>query len=703
MGGDIDYRIGDWSVHPSLNRLDRDGVSVDLEPKLMDLLVCLAEHAGEVVSKETLLDRVWRVEHVSDGTLSHAVAELRRALGDDARRPEYIETIRKRGYRMVAAVSSDASPEATPDTRTETRHRHPRTVMVIALAAVLAAAASIGILRRGGEPSPPPKIVILPFENLGTEAHESFAAGLTDEIISRLASVRGLQVVSRTTAFNFDSTGKSAQDIGAELGVDYILEGAVRWGIDQEPPTVRITPQLIRVDEDGHLWSGQFNRRPHDVLDVQSEIARQIVGQLDLRLARDESEIVNTPPTDNPAAYRAYVEALERRGSFDGGDILTAAQMYRRAVDQDPDFAQAWAGLAEANGAIHHFGYDREPERCETAGRALERARELAPDAPETLRASAFFEYHCRADGLAARAAFEHALDTWPGDALAMAGMAYACRRTGRWEETELWFRRAMELDPRNPTVLWNLGSTLVSGHRYDEGLIFVDRAIELAPDLRFAHFAKCVALWLGWGDTRRAAEVLEQAPGSRDAIWYEYAFRNACYAGDLHAASEIAQESPPGRMSKLQQCLVAYFTDDPETVAVCSEAAAHYRAARDREPDVLWPRLLLTRVLSLAGLHAEALTESATMVAMKPLETDARAHVETLLVRAQILARAGRVDDAVDLVERLLATPSHLSPARLRIDPEWASLRGHPRIEEIIHSDAPMQIDHGASADSSG
>jgi TolB-like protein/DNA-binding winged helix-turn-helix (wHTH) protein/Flp pilus assembly protein TadD len=705
MGGDIDYRIGEWSVQPSLNRLDRDGVSVDLEPKLMDLLVCLAEHAGEVVSKETLLDRVWRVEHVSDGTLSHAVAELRRALGDDARRPEYIETIRKRGYRMVAAVAPDSTPVMATEAGLEASSRPSRRLAFIALALLLAlsAAAWIGIARRGDDPPRVPKIVILPFENLGTEAHESFAAGLTDEIISRLASVRGLQVVSRTTAFNYDSAGRSAPEIGAELGVDYIVEGAVRWSSGGDPQMVRITPQLIRVEEDGHLWSGRFDRRPDNVLDVQSEIARQIVAQLDLRLAREESEVVDTPPTDDPAAYRAFLSALERRGSMDPQDIMTAVQMYRRATEIDPRFAQAWAGLAETNGAMHHFGYDRSPERCENAGSALGRALDLAPSTPATLRASAFFEYHCNRDFTAARSAFEKALERWPGDTLTMRGMAAVCRRNGEWHDAEHWFRRAHSLDPRNPVVLVALGAHLTFTHRYGEALELVDRAIEISPDDRVAHFARFELLLLGWGDVEGAEAVLERAPGPRDAIWYDYAFRCACFAGEYQVAAHLMTEFTPDLQSSFRRCLVATLAGGSDAAGTCEEAIARYRALRDEQPDSQSVRVLLAKTCSLAGRHTDAMAEAQAAVAMRPLDVDVLGHNAAVLVQAQVLGRAGGIDRAVELVEGLLDRPSGLSPALLRIDPEWASLHDDPRIIEIIRADAPSRVDHGASVDTNG
>jgi TolB-like protein/DNA-binding winged helix-turn-helix (wHTH) protein/cytochrome c-type biogenesis protein CcmH/NrfG len=697
------YLIGEWTVFPSLNRIDRDGLTADLEPKLMDLLVCLAESAGEVVSKEDLLDRVWQVAHVSDGTLSHAIAELRRALGDEARHPRYIETIRKRGYRLVAGVQAKSPAEGLVPAAGGRTRRAPRWVMAAGLVIVLVVFAWVGLRHATDRSSEPSRIVVLPFESLGGEADDSFAAGLSDEIISRLAAVRGLQVVSRTTAFSYDTAGKSARDVGRDLGVEYILEGAVRWGLDRDPPTVRITPQLIRVADDGHLWSAAFDRRPEDILDVQSEIARQIVAQLDLRMERQEGQVVGTPPTDSPDAYRAYLKALARRGSMDSQDLFTTVQMYRLAVEADPGFAQAWAGLAEVNGAIHHHGYDRAQERCESAREALDQAQRLAPSAPETMRAGATFEYNCRDNPAAAKAAFGKSLARWPGDALAMRGMAASCRRLGDFDGAETWFRRALELDPRNPTVLFVLGAHLTYLHRYGEAMAIVDRAVEISPDNRLAHFARFELLLLGWGDVAGAAEVLERAPGPRDAIWYEYAFRNACFADDFRRASSLIAESPPGPSSLLHRCLAASLAGDARATEICGDAVVRYRAMRDEQPASQSPRVLLAKACSFAGYHDKALIEAKASVSMRPRETDALGHTAAVTVTAQILGRAGRIEEAVALVEELLTAPSGVSPAILRIDPEWASLRGHPRIEEIIHSGARSDGVHGVPFDAGG
>ncbi len=685
-----DVRIGEWTVRRTLNQIEKDGEEVHLEPKVMDLLLCLTEHRGQVVSKDVLLDRVWGVEHVSEGTLSHAVAELRRALGDDARTPRYIETIRKRGYRLIAQVTSEHLDEPILSIDRRRGVRPAQWVVVLVLIALAVGAYAISGLWIGRDTTRPPRIVILPFENFGEPEHGPFAAGLTDEVIGRLATVKQLRVISATTAFHYDSSGKSARDVARDLDVDYILEGSVRWSTEQDPPVVRISPQLIRAVDDSHVWSASFDRHPADVLDLQSEIARKIVEYLELRLTIAESRMLAASPTNNPAAYRAYLEAIERRGSFSHEDITTAAQMFRRAVEADPDFAQAWAGLAETSGALYHLGYDRRPARCETARRALDRAKELAPEAPETMRAAAFYTYHCEGDAAAARSDFETALLHWPGDTLAMRGMAYACRRTGDWAGAEGWFRRALELDPENPTVLWNLGTVLSAKHHFSEALTLIDRAIAFGPELRSAHFAKIFALWQARGDTHGAAAVLERIPGVRDGTWFGYAVTNACYEGDYEAAVRLARDSPPSFDRSRLLCLTAVLAGNGTAPELCADAISHYGELRDRDPDSLWPHLQLARCRSLAGRHDEALREAETALALRSYDVDALGRTEAELVLAQVLARAGNIESAVERVEKLLAIPSDLSPALLRIDPLWSPVRHHPRIEKILSSTGP-------------
>lgn len=694
------FLIGEWTVHPSLNRIESDSRSEHLEPKIMDLLLCLAEKPGSVVGKRELLDRVWGVEHISDGTLSHAIADLRRKLGDNAREPRYIATIHKRGYRLLSPVRPAAEPDMSKKTALAPSRRRPLWALAAISIIVIATSLWFATQSTPQKSRSSPRIVILPFDNLGGADNEAFTVGVTNEIISRLATLRDLEVISATTAFHLDTRGMSARDIARELHVDYILEGSIRWSSGKEPATVRISPQLIHATDDRHLWQAQFDRKQTDTLDVQSEIARQIAHHLELQLDVAESRILTTPPTNDPGAYRAYLKALERRGSFDQHDIQTSAQMFRLAVQADPQFAQAWAGLAESNSAMHHFGYDRRPDRCESAKQALSMARKLDPAIAETLRATAFYHYHCEGDAQTARIAFEKALQRWPGDTLTMRGLAYACRRTNDWAGAETWLRRALELDPNNATTTWNLGLLLLFRHREAEALATIDEAIALDPSLRGAHFARCNALWQGWADTESVAATLAHVPGPHDSTWFDFAIHNAYFSGDFEAARHLAEDMPPGPLRPYHQCLAAFLSESADSLARCNRAKQEYRDLCAGNQDAQWPHLLLAKSFMLAGNMEEALREAAEAVSMRSIETDVIGHHEALRVQAQIQAAVGQLDQAAERVTQLLRSPSNISPAMLQIDPLWAPLRSHPDLRNSVTDAAPVPAPHSSSPD---
>ena len=273
------FRLGEWSVSPTLNQLARNGAVVHLRPKVMDVLVYLAEHGG-VVPKEEIIAAVWAKEFLAGTALSRAVFELREVLGDEAQQPRYIETIAKRGYRLIAPVVWEEQPSAPAGAAASPPAKRGRLWIGIGALAFLGLTAAAGMLLwgrtttlAGRSAAGEKKLVVLPFENLGPVDDEYLAAGITDEISGRLARVSGLSVISRTSAAQYARTTKTTRQIAQELGVDYLLAGTIRWdkgGADAG--RVRIIPRLIRVTDDTHLWADVYDRVIDDVLAVQADI-----------------------------------------------------------------------------------------------------------------------------------------------------------------------------------------------------------------------------------------------------------------------------------------------------------------------------------------------------------------------------------------------------------------------------------------------
>jgi TolB-like protein/DNA-binding winged helix-turn-helix (wHTH) protein len=317
------FRLGDWLVQPSLNRISRGETTVTLELKVMQVLVCLAENKGDVVTRQYLTEMVWATEFISDNTVTHAITELRNALDDDAKNPTYIETIHRRGYRLVAPVQLVEEAGGRFDvTVAAARPRWPH-VLAVVIAAV------IGLLvilppealfqSRGDAPEREelPRIVVLPFENLGPPDDEYFADGVTEEIISRLSNVSGLRVVSRTSSMYFKDRHMQLRQIGEELNVEFVLEGTIRWdrrgsGDDR----VRITPQLIQVAGDAHLWGESYDRVLEDILAVQPDIAEKVVEKLEDVLSipgrHSVGELIHHPKWDPLRDHPRFQALLER-------------------------------------------------------------------------------------------------------------------------------------------------------------------------------------------------------------------------------------------------------------------------------------------------------------------------------------------------------------------------------------------------------
>jgi len=315
---------------------------------------------------------------------------------------------------------------------------------------------------RSGESRPASErkmLVVLPFENLGPPEQAYFAAGMTEEITSRLAAVSGLGVISRSSAAQYNRTGKTMKEIAGDFGVNYVLDGTVRWNPTADGENkVRITPELIGVADDTQLWSERYDRVIDDIFVVQSEIAAQVVQKLGVTLLVDDQQIIEAKPTENLEAYDYYLRGKDytaRRANRKDAEI--AVQMYEKAVDLDPNFAIAYAALSQARIWVSWvFGQiDQVPKAKE----ALDRARQLAPDLAETHLASGYYYYYGSRDYDRAMEHFNIVQRRQPNDAEVAAAIGFIRRRQGKWEQAAMQLEQAVELDPQNHSVLFVLFS----------------------------------------------------------------------------------------------------------------------------------------------------------------------------------------------------------------------------------------------------
>jgi TolB-like protein/DNA-binding winged helix-turn-helix (wHTH) protein/Flp pilus assembly protein TadD len=725
LGG---FRLDGWSVHQDEGTLCCAGHVVRLEPRVMDVLVYLAAEPGAVVSKEELLAAVWGGAFVEEGALAQAIHSLRKALGDDARQPRFIQTIPKRGYRLVASVVLEemlvqplafpvpAPPAAAPVPEMPAGRKPARLSrwkawlgLACALFGLVAALWLTRAHFRTATPqvgeTPVPavpagrRIVVLPFEDYNKPEDDYFAKGLTEEITKDLASQAALQVISRTSALHYAGVHKPLPEIARELKVDYVLEGSVRWAPGpQGRPRVRITPQLIRAADDAHVWAGAFDREVADIFAVQSEISSQVIAQLGIALTPEQSRALRKAPTDNLEAYRAYLRGLELRNqpSYSPKLVLQAASMFERATELDPKFAAAWAELSQTDCYLA-FNNDRSLSRVDAARKAMERAVALDPDLRSVGLARVYFAYRCQEDYDAAFAQLTEVSKRFPNDAEVLQTQGFVLRRKGRLLEAAEALQRAFALNPLDPKtyiLVWATGDTYRALRNYEVADRFYQQAISLAPDQPF-FWQERVLNKLSWsGDLAAARAILEKAPMPADPGLLTVTFKLDFYARDYRRA---LSRLTPERMRELQQpqeriqlsTLAAIARErmgDPPGALAAAEAnrVELEGLVRSFPKEPFYPGFLAIALAQLGrGDEASALAEKT----VRETRRDAFAGPNIVEFQAMAETLLGRRHEAIGRLSRLLASSYRwpISVHDLRLNPIWDPLHNDPEFKELL------------------
>jgi len=588
---------------------------------------------------------------------------------------------------------TEATPSPVP-----ARRRFFVAPVLVAAALIVGTVAVIWFLRSGVVKGPvetvPPRIVVLPFENLGSPEDEYFADGMTEEIISRLSAVSGLLVISRTSAMQYKGTDKAIRQIGEELNVQYALEGTVRWERTGEGyGRVRITPQLIRVADDTHLWSDRYDRAIESVFEVQSDIAGQVVGQLHVRLLKPEEGALNTRPTDNMEAYEAYLRGQQNSSLSDYDQILLAIAMYERAVELDPEFAVAWANLSMRHSLLYLTGLDRTPERRAAVRQASERSLKLDPALPEGHNALGFYYYRVHGDYERALEEFARTLAIRPNDTEALGGRAYVLRRQGRWEESVRLLERVFEMSPRDPEVSYGLSLIFAYLRDFRRAEEYADLAISLAPDELDGYWGKISALFLQ-GRFRDVRAVFDELPMSSPRIkieWISLEIADRRFEAALarvHGTPEAVYEQASGARAagrrSLDECACYFFLGDQRGVQeACGRARVILEEKTREYPDDYWIHHSLGLTYAYLGRKDDAIREGERAVALVP--KDALRGPTFVQRLAVIHALVGEPEAAIDQIEYLLSIPSKLTVGWLRVHPWWDPLRDHPRFQALV------------------
>jgi serine/threonine-protein kinase len=600
---------------------------------------------------------------------------------------------------FARALSSATESWPTAATTAPQRARRGKLAaagLAIAALAIVATGVFAWQRARSAGDAGPKMLVVLPIKNLGAPTDQYFADGLTEEITSRLAGISGLGVISSSTAGHYRNTTKSTREIGRELGAGYVLEGSVRWERDSTGRgRVRVTPQLIRVSNDSHVWADRYDADLADVFQVQAQIAEKVAAALDLALRPEERAALAARPTDNPDAYDAYLRANDFDDRSSRTDEVRAIELYRRAVALDSSFAPAWARLGEAEAVSWWFAWDRSPQTLARAEAAIRRALSLDPDLPVAHVALGLYHLWAARDFDRALAEFTIAAKRQTnGPSLARTNGAVE-RRQGRWGDAIASYRRAVALDPRSVLNVPELGLTYLVVHDYANAQAAFDSAIALAPDLGNTYWLKIEA-YGNQGDVAGAQSVFRQA--SRQMPFAKFIAQSllTTLPISLLVTDSMYQAALPGlTLGDFGVDTVRYYRTKADSYRLMGRAAlsrAYYdsvvTAARGRLPalsDYAFLHTALGAAEAYRGNAGEAIREARQAEALEPLSRDHFSGMRIMEDAAQIYMAAGQPDSAVSRLRAALAAPSMLSAARLRIDPVWLPLRHNAEFERLI------------------
>src|SRR5438046_2683686 len=543
-------------------------------------------------------------------------------------------------------------------------------------------------------------IAVLPFDNLSDEkANAYFAEGIQDEILTRLSKIAALKVISRSSTQKYKSAPDNLRDVGKQLGVAHILEGSVQ----KIANAVHVNVQLIRAATDEHLWAESYNRKLDDVFGDEGEVASAIADQLNAKLSGTEQKAVTDKPTQNAAAYDAYLRGLAIEHTQYGYEAYQqAARDYVEAVQLDPNFAFAWARLAVLRSFLYFNAVDPNTNSAGAVKEAADRAMALAPEAGESWIAQGAYRYRVLRDFAGAVTAYKQAQIRLPNNSYLLQNLAFVQRRLGLWQEAEATYKKALELNPRDFQLLGSLGGEFYTFlRRFDDARAAMDRALEISPDSASVRASNAVT-FQNEGRLDEAAQELARIPAdATDDFVIAPRIGQAIYERHFDTAinvierklSSVPAGQPLDSVTELALVQLGYCQQWTGREKDARRSFSRAIEAIKPKPDAPVPPdangTPSTLALAYAGLgeKAEALEQAKRSV--KDYDTDEVNKPWALTALAQIQARFGDLDAAIAVLPHLLEVPAGLTRANLKLDPFWDPLRKDPRFQKFI-SDGP-------------
>jgi len=568
--------------------------------------------------------------------------------------------------------------------------------MLLALAAIIAG--FVFFLRRPVRPAMADKsIAMLPFENLSRDPDNAyFATGIQDEILTRLAKIGALKVISRNSTQQYAARPGNLSEIARQLGVVNILEGSVQRAGDQ----VHINVQLIRAATDEHLWAESYTRKLENIFGVEGEVATAVAEALKAKMTGAEQQALKKKPTNNAEAYDAYLRGLaySLRPGYYEADNLNAIKHFNEAVKLDPKFALAWAWLGHENalGYFNMIGSDVGRLR-DAAKRAAETASELQPDLAEAYLAQGYSQYYCDSDYGSAISSFEKAGHLSPSNSQVPEALGLVCRRLGEWERSLNYFQQATQLDPRDAALLSYEEETFDMLRQYPAALKVSDQILDILPGNSTALASKA-SIYQEQGNLAAAAALLSPLAPHPDPFVLRLQIKQLTYErryAEGIAALQTAVTRPDLALTEYDKVAIetalALFQQFAGDAAAARSTWQHVRVAIEamlpnKRENFAFFELALANVALGDTAKAFTIIERNAASASK----DAVATAGVLVIRATVSAQAGEKDLAIQQLEISAQAPNGVDYGDLKLNPMWDPLRSDPRFEKIVASLAP-------------
>ena len=693
------------------DRINVAGIGINMAQRVM-----ACGDAGHIlltkrVAEDLAQDSHWQpyLHDLGEAELKHGarigIVNLYTEEFGNPKEPEKLRQARET-QRASATPASDAKPAG--------RTRAVTTALIIAALAAVAAGSYIFSHRYGSKtlsPSAVParpaisekSIAVLPFENLTADPENAFFAdGVQDEILTDLAKIADLKVISRTSVMQYKTgTTRNLREIAQALGVAHVVEGSVQ----RIGNHVRMRAQLIDARTDTHLWAEQYDRDLADVFAIQSEIAKAIADQLQAKISPNEKAAIEKAPTTDLTAYDLYLRAQVLWGDVSDPihareKLPQAARLLDEAVARDPHFLLAWCLLAKTHGAIYSQGYDHTRARLDLANAAVQSALRLQPDAGEAHLALANYYYQGFRDYGRARSELAIAGRTLPNDSEVFVYTGFIDRREGHWEEATRNLERALELDPRNLFILEQLALTYSFQHRYADETRTWARALTIVPGDPLSRISTALVAFNWRADITlyqtTLATVIAENPGvapdvdsplmalcERTAAAADRALTNYPRDGVVDIGVVYPHAYWEGIIARWQG-------DSTRAQAAFTAARSEVEGNVRKQPDFAPALSLLGMIDAALGRKKEALSEGRHACELLPISKDGVDGVALAVNLAQIYAWLGEKDLAIEQIATVERSPNELSYGLLKLHPYWDSLRGDPRFEKIVSSLAP-------------